>query len=272
MKFKRTFNFHIFLLLFLSPALSPLFAFAVEDPGVVAETASIDEHLGETIDLSLMFNDISGKSVALSELVSDDKPFIITPVYYRCPSLCNLTLNGFTKLLNKLELEMGKDFKVLTVSFNPKEDSALAKEKASNYFGALNDSKNAKGNWHFLTGSEENIEKLMGQIGFNYITDKDDFGHQAAIMVLSQKGLISRYFYGIDYPEQEVRRALVQASLGKIGNTLDKVFLYCFRFDPTKGKYSLVVMNLVRIVSVIVLLGLITTLVFLRIKEKSKNV
>ncbi|MCB0359892.1 MAG: SCO family protein, partial [Bdellovibrionales bacterium] len=241
---------------------------ATTDPGSVPEKATIVEHLDTEIDLSRSFVDQHGSSVPLSTFFASNRPVILTPVYYGCPNLCTFTLNGTTKLINELDLGLGTDYQVVSVSIDPTEGPLLASKKAKNYYGELQDSAAGEAGWHFLTGEESNIKALMNELGFVYEKDGSEYMHTAAIMVLTPAGKIARYFYGIKFPAEQVRLALVDASEGKIGTTLDKVFLYCFRFDPTKGVYTPIVMNIVRVVSLGTLAVLCGSLLMLRFKEK----
>lgn len=256
-------------------------AIATEDPENVPSKTEIVENLGKEIDPNVRFIDSDGNEKSLKD-IANGKPIIITPVYYRCPRLCNLVLNGLLDTLKELDLELGTDYKVASISFNPREKAKLAATKKQNYLKELDEAKNSDENnkqlhqagWHFFTGKQENITKTMSQLGFNYEEDQGEFLHSAAIMILSPDFKITRYLYGITYNPQITRLSLVEASQGKIGNTIDKVLLYCFRFDPTKGKYSLAIMNITRLISICVLAILVLSLVIMRRKEilvKRKN-
>ncbi len=248
-------------------------AYATEKPGDVPSEAAILERLDEQIDLSLSFTNQHGAKVQLKDLFIDGRPLVIAPVYYECPRLCTLTQEGVVKSLNGLELKISDDFKVVSVSFDYEEPASLASERSKKYYDLLEDGEGGKnGGWDFLVGDKENISKLMGEIGFSFKEDQGEYIHAAILVVLTPEGKISRYLYGINYPSKDMRLALVEAAKGKIGNTLDRVFLYCFRFDPTKGKYTLAVWNVTRAfcsAGVLVLFGL---LIRFRLKEKSKDI
>lgn len=229
------------------------------------------ERLNENVNLDLEFTTQNGKRTALRELLAEGRPAIITPVYYGCPNLCTLTLNGTLKMLQGLSesLNLGKDYTVLTVSIDPDETAELAREKAENYYSELGDPAAGRAGWHFLTGQEENIKQLMQQLGFIYEKDGSEYMHTAAIMVISPLGKISRYLYGVEYPPATVKYSLVEAAQGRIGSSLDRVFLYCFSYDPTTGQYTPVIMNLVRVVGLGVLALLTLTLAALKLKERT---
>jgi len=237
---------------------------------ITAEDATIEEHLGATIPKELIFTDTTGKQVTLQSLFINNRPTILVPVYYTCPRLCSMTLNGFSEMLKELKLKLGNDFNVITFSFNDNETFKSAGEKATKYQQTVVEQHpSAATDWHFLVGSPEVIASLMKSIGFSYKTSGTEIAHSAGFLVLSPMGTINRYFYGIQYDPEHVRFALVEASEGKIGNTIDKVLLYCFQFDPSVGRYSLAIMNVVRVVS---LTGLgILTFVLLNFLIKKKK-
>lgn len=236
-------------LLVLCPALLLVAsATATERPEQVPAQADIEQRLDQQIDLSLPFRTKTGETKTLRELMPQNRPVIIAPVYYECPRLCSLTLNGVRDLLNRLDLQLGTDYRVLAISFDPTERSSLAAAKAKNYYATLNEPAKGEAGWEFLTGEPESVRRVMEALGFNFVADEGEFIHAAAIMVVTPQGKISRYFYGVEYPPADVRLALVDASQGRIGTFAEKLFLYCFRFDHVKGKYSLVIWNITRVI------------------------
>lgn len=245
---------------------------ATERPADVPQQAAIVEHLDTTIDLSLEFTRQDGKKIRLSELFIDQRPLILAPVYYECPRLCTLTQEGIVKALSGVDLRLGTDYKVVSLSFNHRESSELAAKRRTRYASLLKEngiSEDGDG-WDFLVGSEENIRELMKEIGFSFEKDQGEFIHAAMFLVLTPEGKISRYFYGVNYPAHEIRFALVDAARGKIGNTLDQVMLFCFRFDPSKGKYTLAVWNLTRAFCLSGLAVLVIFLIRMRLQEKRR--
>jgi len=220
------------------------------------EDVGIDQRLNEQIPLDLVFRDESDRPVRLREYLGK-KPVVLAMVYYECPMLCTEVLNGLLASLKNMQLDVGKQFNVVTVSFNPREKPALAANKKRVYVG-LYGRRGADEGWHFLTGDEPEIHKLARAVGFHFAYDADtgQFAHAAAIMVLTPQGRISRYFFGIDYPSRDLRLSLVEASGEKIGSPVDAILLYCYHYDPTTGKYGLVIANALRIAGLVTVVSL----------------
>jgi protein SCO1/2 len=217
----------------------------------------IDQRLGERVPLDLVFRDEAGHPVQLGDYFHD-KPVILVLAYYRCPRLCTQVLNGLLDSLNGLPaFDVGDKFDVLTVSFDPRETPELARAKKQAYVESYGRPGAAEG-WHFLTGEQASIERLTEAVGFYYEYDPrtDQFAHASGIMVLTPKGEIARYFYGINYPPRDLRLALVEASGNKIGSPVDQLLLFCFHYDPATGKYTATVMNLVRVTGILTVLTL----------------
>ena len=217
----------------------------------------IDQKLDEQVPLDLVFRDEYGRSAPLSTYFSSNKPVLLALVYYECPMLCTLILNGVESSLKAVSFDPGKDFEVVAVSFDPKDTPELALRKKQNYLHRYNREGTSNG-WHFLTGDEANIQALTRAVGFRYKYDPAtrQFAHASAIMILTPSGRLSRYFYGVEYAPRDVRLGLVEASKNKIGNPVDQVLLYCYHYDPATGKYGAVVMNIVRFLGVaFVLIG-----------------
>ena len=257
------------LLAATAACLSALPALAIERPDVVPEQAQIQEHLDRKIDLSLQFTDHQGSTRSLGSLFLENRPLILAPVYFECPRLCKLSQAGLAKTLNELDLAIGSDYKVVSYSFDHQEPAELAADRSEKYHALIkNSSAAANGGWDFLVGGQAPIESLSKEIGFSFKEDRGEFVHAAMFVVLTPDGRISRYFYGIDFPVKNLRLALVEAAEGKIGNTLDKVFLYCFRFDPSKGKYTLAIWNITRIICGTLCILLLGFLISLRLRER----
>lgn len=239
------------LLLVASPV------YGIEKPEKAAVKSAVFTELGKQVDTSVVLTDSNGRGFSIKELLADGKPLIIVPVYYTCPRLCGLVLNGVSNLIRELPFKIGEDYKVLSASFDIKDDAGSATIRAKRYREAaglppLPDSMS--NDWVFGYGDSKNVPKLMEQIGFNYLEDGGDFSHSAAFMLLTPDGIISQFFTGIDYSPWDVRLALVEASEGKIGSPLEQIFLFCFRFDPTKGKYTWAAWNVARLGSALSLL------------------
>ena len=256
-------------------------ASATERADLVPAQADIKERLGERIDLELQFKDEEGRDIKLADLLQPNRPLILAPVYYECPQLCNLTQTGLVQAVNKLKLKLGEDFSIASVSFNPKEKTAFAAEKAKKYRSLIrclapnsspesseDDRCLAPNAWSFLTGEAKAINLLMKQIGFGYVPDGSDFIHAAVLLVITPEGKLSRYLYGVNYPVSDVRLALVEASKGRIGTLMDRALLFCFRYDHIQGKYTLSILKVVRVVCLAFFFALITCLLWLRMKEK----
>jgi protein SCO1 len=214
-------------------------------PGL--EGVDIAQKLGAEVPLDLPLRDENDRTVTLKDYVKD-KPVILTLVYYECPMLCTLVLNGTLRSLRALSFDVGREFDVVTLSFDPKETGALASAKKEHYIHEYGRAGAAAG-WHFLTGPEPSIKAIAESVGFSYKYDAatGQYAHATAIMVLTPKGLVSHYFYGVEYPVRDFRLALVEAGDEKIGDPVDRILLYCFHYDPTTGKYGLAIMNVVRL-------------------------
>ena len=215
-------------------------------PSRLLQKVGINQKMGGQIPLDLPFTDESGREVTLRQYFG--KPVILALVYYQCPSLCNMVLNGVLRSIKQLDLVAGDEYEVIAISFDPRETLEMAAAKKQTY---LRDYKRqgAEQGWHFLTGPETSSKALADSVGFRYVYDAltNQFAHSSAIMILTPAGRIDRYFYGIDYPARDVRLGLVEASNERIGTPTDQVLLYCFHYDPTTGKYALVVMNVLRL-------------------------
>ncbi len=237
----------------------------------VLKDVGIDQLLSNQVPLDLEFKDETGTTVKLADYFKD-KPVVLSLVYYDCPQLCNLTLNGLLNVLKTLPMKPGKEFVSLVVSFDPKEQPQLASEKRDTYLQKLAD-PDAKNGWHFLTGDEAAIQALTKSVGFRYVWDpvSKQYAHTSALIVLTPDGKVSRYFYGFEYPPRDVRFGLLDASGGKIGSLADQVILYCYQYDPVRGTYGLVLMRLTRIFAVITIITLVALILFLRHKTKQKE-
>ncbi len=237
----------------------------------VPELQKIDvtEHLGEQIPLDLVFTGDDGSIVHLKDLFRPGKPVLLILAYYRCPMLCGLVLKGITTGVSKLAFTPGRDFQMVTVSINPEEIHTLAAAKKKNHLAALNKPVQENG-WVFLTGKAENSKKLADALGFQYyyVKERNEYAHPAVSFILTDEGIISRYLYGIEYKESDLRLSLLEASKGEIGTTLDKIILYCFHYDPDAGAYVLFAGNLMRIGGVVTLLILGSMLFILWRKDK----
>ena len=207
----------------------------------------LDQNLDGQIPLDLTFTDEKGRKVAIGDYLGE-RPALLTLVYYECPMLCTQILNGLTRSLRVLSFDVGKEFDIITVSIDPGETPSLAAAKKKEYVKRYGRTSADRG-WHFLTGSQDQIELLAQAAGFRYQYDPetDIYLHASGIMVLTPEGKLARYFYGIDYAPKDVRLGLIEASQNKIGSPVDQLLLLCYQYDPSTGKYGLVIMNSVRI-------------------------
>jgi protein SCO1/2 len=236
--------------IFATVAISTL---SILPPSVHAEAVpkeltdiGITEHLGSQISVNdLHFKDEEGKDVTISNYLSRGKPVILAMVYYDCPNLCNMLLNGLSDglktLSSSLDWTPGNQFDIVAVSINPREKPELAAKKKAAYVKAYGRPETAKG-WHFLTGEDDQIKKLAAQVGFGYRWVKEDeqYAHASAIYTLTPEGKIYRYLYGIEFSPKDLRLALLEASNGKIGNVIDRFMMFCYHYDAKTGKYSVV--------------------------------
>jgi protein SCO1/2 len=227
------------------------------------ENVGIEQRLDAQVPPDLAFIDDTGKTVKLGDYFGK-KPLILNLVYYKCTMLCGEALAGLNGAMKMIKFDVGKEFEVVTVSFNPKETTADAAAKKAEFIKRYGRSGAAAG-WHFLTGSPESINALTKAVGFQYQYDaaRNQYAHATAIMVLTPQGHISRYFYGVDFPPKDLRMGLVEASHEKIGNAVDQVLLYCYHYDPATGKYGAVVTNMLKLgggLTIILLGGLLLIL------------
>ena len=227
------------------------------------QNVGIEQRLDAQVPLDLTFVDDAGRTVKLGDYFGK-KPIILNLVYYNCTMLCGEALAGLPGSMKMIKFDVGKEFEVVTVSFNPEETPEIAAAKKKDYVERYGRPGAASG-WHFLTGPPESINALTKAVGFQYQYDPklNQYAHATAIMVLTPEGRISRYFYGVDFPPKDLRMGLVEASQGKIGNLTDQVLLYCFHYDPTAGKYGAVINNILKLgagVTIVLVGGLLLVL------------
>jgi protein SCO1/2 len=220
------------------------------------QAVGLDQRLGEQVPLDLAFRDETGRSVTLSDYFGGT-PVILVPAYHTCRNLCPLVLDGLVKSLRALSFRIGEHFAVITVSIDPRDTPASAASKKAMVVQRLARPGVADG-WHFLTGEEPSIQRLARSIGLRYGIDakSDEYLHASGILVLTPRGGISRYFYGIEYSPRDLRLALVEASDNRIGSLVDQVLLRCYRYDSATGTYGLVIMNVVRLAGLATILAL----------------
>jgi protein SCO1/2 len=240
----------------------------------VPELQGIDvvEHLGAYIPLDLEFTDDAGRTVKLSKYFDGEKPVLLILAYYECPMLCNLVLNGVAEAVAKLSWQPGEKFRIVTVSIDPLETYELAAAKKKNYLEKLG-MPGADTGWVFLVGEESQSRALADAVGFQYyyVEDKDIYAHAAVVFLLAGDGKITRYLYGIEFPERDLRLGLLEASEGKIGNTIDRILLYCYHYDPDSKGYVVFAQNVMRLGGIVTVLLLVIFLTLLWLRERHRK-
>lgn len=225
------------LIAFAASLSCAMASFAEESLPKELQGVTVKEHLGDSIDTSLTFKDHNGQDVALKDYFSDGKPVLLTLNYYVCQTLCTLQLNALVDGLRGLNWTPGKEFRIVTISIDPRNTPELASEKRKAYLQSL-----GKGDveWHFLVGNETNIAKIASQVGFEYKWDpvSEQYAHGLAIYFVTPEGKLSRYLYGLTYSARDLKFALLDSSSGKIGTSVENFILNCFHYDETQGRYG----------------------------------
>lgn len=258
------------LLLFFIGLALPAVAQVASTTTPDLQKIDVDEHPGETIPLDLKFRNAKGDSVTLARYFGQGKPVILTLVYYECPMLCTLVLNGLTNAVQEIPLTPGQDFQLVTVSIDARETPELAAQKKHRYLQSLQRPEVHPDSWAFLVGDSTQSGQLARALGFRYfyVQDQDIFAHPAVLFLLTQDGVISRYFYGLEYNPRDLRLGLLEAAEGKIGSTLDKLILYCYHYDPESKGYVLFATNLMRLGGILTVILLVVFLGLLWAKDR----
>ena len=217
----------------------------------------IEQKLGDQMPLDTELKDEDGQTVTLGSYFNHGRPVILAFVYYECPMLCNQVLNGLTGSLKGIAFNAGKDFDVVAISFDARENDKtdLAKNKKASYIERYGRAGSENG-WHFLTGTQGSIDKVTSAAGFSYKWDEksEQFAHAAGIMIATPDGRLSRYFYGIDYSPKDVKFGLMESNENKVGNAAEQLLLYCYHYDPATGKYGLAILKVMRVGGILTLL------------------
>ena len=239
-------------------------------PGLLKKIG-IDQRLHQQVPLDLVFTDETGRDVRLGEFFGK-RPVILALVYYECPMLCTQVLNGLVSALGILSFDVGREYDVVAVSINPKETPGLAVQKKQAYLDRYKRPQTAAG-WHFLTGKEENIQRLAAAVGFRYAFDEEiqQYAHGAGIEVLTPRGVVSKYFYGIEFSARDIKFGLIEASDERIGTPIDAALLLCYHYDPATGKYGASAIRAVRIGAVATVLAFLTFLFASLRKERAQR-
>lgn len=239
----------------------------------ILQNVGITQRLGAQVPLGATFKDENGKIVPLSSYFGK-QPVVLVLAYYRCPMLCSEVLSGAVTALKNVGFEIGRQFEVVTVSFDPRDTPEIAAAKKETYIKEYGDPLAATG-WHFLTGQKSQIDSLADAVGFHYKYDPKtgQYAHAAGLMVISPKGKVAQYFYGIEFPSRDLHLALVQSSIEKIGSLADEIVLYCCQYDPNTGRYQAVIARVLQILGVVTILvmggGL---LLFFRMERRNRVV
>ncbi len=223
------------------------------------------EQLNEYVPENIKLINEKGEEVILDRLL--DKPTILNLVYYRCPGICSPLMEGVASVLDRMDMQSGKDFQVLTISFDPREYIDLAKRKKNNYLNLMNNPEKAAG-WHFFVSDSASIARLTGAVGFRYKKTGNDFLHSASLIVLSPNGKITRYLNGVTFLPFEVKIALIEASEGKSGPTVNKILQYCYSYDPVGQEYAL---NITRVAGTLIIAIALTIFLVLVLKQTTTN-
>jgi len=237
---------------------------SVRPPGL--KNVGIQQNLNQEIPANLAFTDDLGRSLHLGDYFGK-RPLILNLVYYNCPMLCGEVLSGLEHSLSMMQFDVGKEFDVITVSFDPSETPEMAAKKKFEFLRRYKRAGAEQG-WHFLVGKPDAIDALTKAAGFQYQYDAKtkQFAHATAILVLTPEGRIAQYYYGVEYPPKDLRLGLVEAGKGKIGNIVDQLLLYCYHYDPEQGKYSATILRVLRLAGVATMLC-IGTLIFVMIRR-----
>ena len=234
-----------------------------------AEGVRIEEYLGRMTDLRLTFQDEQGNIVPLSSYFHQGRPVILDLVYYQCPMLCNLILNGQTEAMREIPWTVGTEYEVVTISIDPTETPALARDKKAIHLSSYG--RPAPG-WHFLTDHDGNAKKLAELVGFHYRYDQrqKQYAHAAGILILTPEGKIARYLYGVRYKARDVRFALAEASQGRMTMAIEKLMLLCYQYDPTSNSYVMFARNFMKLGGVLTVLAIAGFLLKMIHEERQK--
>ena len=231
------------------------------------KTVTFAQRLNQQMPLDTMLTDESGRAVKLGDYFGR-KPVVMAFVYYQCPMLCPLTLNGISSALKALPYVPGKEFEIVIVSFDPRDTPESANAKKRAHLAHWNKADTANG-WHFLTGDAASISRVTSAAGFSYKWDEStgQFAHVSGLLMLTPDGRLARYFYGVEYSPKELRLALTETGNGRIGSAVEELLLYCFHYDPTTGQYGLAVMRLVRLGGLLTVAAVLGFVIVMRRRE-----
>jgi len=256
-------------------AAGPATAGYKQEPGVVSSTLpaplreiGFDQNIDRPLPLDTTFRNEAGATVHLGDYFGK-RPVVLVFAYYDCPMLCTMVINGLSSALGVLSLNPGKDFEIVTVSFNPHDTPASATAKKAAYLERYRRPGSAEG-WHFLTGDQPQIDRVTKAAGFRYVWDEQtkQYAHPSGVIVATPDGLLAKYLFGIEYGPRDLRLAIVEASQGKVGTAADALLLYCYHYDPMTGRYGLAIMRAVRIAGAATVLAIGTFIVVMVRRER----
>jgi protein SCO1/2 len=256
-------KFYLSLILFVVISLIP--ASYVNGNPEPQKKAALEEQLGKYIPMDAEFHNENGEKVKLKEIIK--KPTILTLVFYECKGICTPLLTELANNINQLDLQLGKDYQIVTISFDPEENPSLAKSKKANYIKLLNN-KPPEDGWVFLVGDSANIYSVTNSVGFYFFKEEDQFIHPGALIFISPDGKITRYLLGIQYLPFNIKMAIIEAGEGRVGPTIAKLIKFCYTYDAEGRTYAL---NITRIIGIFTLLAVGIFIIFLISKPKKKK-
>ncbi len=260
------------VLLLAGSGTQPVLSQVIDNNPEELRIIDVIEHLGDEIPLQLPFVNSYGDSVTLAGYFNAEKPVMLIFVYYNCPMLCTMVLNGVVNGMQPIDWLPGKEFQIVTISIDPRETPKLASDKKHRYVQSYGRDFDPSG-WAFLTGDSVTVKKLAEAIGFSYYYDEkqDIFAHPAVVTLLTPEGVISRYLYGVEFKPNDLRLGLLEASRGKIGTTMERILLYCYQYDPDAKGYVVFARNVMKLGGMITLSLVVLLLAALWIKEKIRK-
>jgi protein SCO1/2 len=268
-----------------APLIALLFAALAASPGplwaqqpdnvkpTILREIGFDQNLGDTVPLDVPFRDETGKAVRLRDYFTSGRPVVLNLVYYDCPMLCTVTLSGMASALKELRFDAGKEFEVITLSFDPQEGPEQAAAKKAQFMARYKRPEAEKG-WHFLTGELSAIHRVTKAVGFRYVWDQASrqFAHPAGTVVLTSEGKIARYLFGVEYAPRDLRLAIIEASANRIASPVDQVLLACYQYDPAAGRYSASILKIVRLAGLATVAGLVTFILVNLRRERARRI
>jgi protein SCO1/2 len=237
----------------------------------VPKEVGFDQNIGQSLPLDAVFHDEAGQTVHLGDYFAN-KPVVLSLAYFSCPMLCGLSMQGLSSSLRGMNLAVGKDFEVLTVSFDPSETPEMARAKKAQALARYGHLE-AASSWHFLTGDKASIDRLTSAAGFRYTWDAaaKQFAHPTGIVVATPEGKIARYLFGIEYASKDLRLSLVEASKGHLGSVVDQLLLLCYHYDPATGRYGRIAIDALRGAGILTLVALIALITVMWVRERKSR-